>query len=110
MLFIKKNHFKFVNEKKQVLRSSGFRVIEIDTSDSPVERIFQFFRTKGHTELISSTTNNDNFTSSFTNLRKSLLFEITGGFARIGPSVGARYVVNLEKEYNYWQFYAIWKF
>lgn len=48
--------------------------------------------------------------SSFTNLRKGLLFEVTGGFARIGPSLGARYVMNIESNYNYWQLYAIWKF
>lgn len=47
---------------------------------------------------------------SFTNLRKGFLFEVTGGFARIGPSLGARYILNTESKYNYWQFYAIWKF
>ncbi len=48
--------------------------------------------------------------NSFTSFKKGLLFEVTGGFARIGPSVGARYVTNFEKDFNYWQFYAIWKF
>jgi len=38
------------------------------------------------------------------------LFEVTGGFSRIGPSLGARYVLNFEDNFNYWQFYAIWKF
>jgi PKD repeat protein len=38
------------------------------------------------------------------------LLDITAGFARIGPSVGARYVMNFEKNLNYWQLYAIWKF
>ena len=47
---------------------------------------------------------------SFTNLRTGLLFEATAGFARIGPSVGARYILNFEDDFNYWQFYAIWKF
>ncbi|MDO5972501.1 PKD domain-containing protein [Flavivirga aquimarina] len=49
-------------------------------------------------------------TNSFTNLRTGLLFEATAGFARIGPSVGARYIMNFENDFNYWQFYAIWKF
>ena len=47
---------------------------------------------------------------SFTNLRTGLLFEATAGFARIGPSIGARYILNFEDDFNYWQFYAIWKF
>ncbi|NMH87488.1 DUF7849 domain-containing protein [Flavivirga algicola] len=49
-------------------------------------------------------------TNSFSNLRTGLLFEATAGFARIGPSLGARYVMNFEDSFNYWQFYAIWKF
>ncbi|GAA3645766.1 hypothetical protein GCM10022397_33340 [Flavivirga jejuensis] len=49
-------------------------------------------------------------TNSFTNLRTGLLFEATAGFARIGPSLGARYIMNFENDFNYWQFYAIWKF
>ncbi|TYA74495.1 PKD domain-containing protein [Seonamhaeicola marinus] len=48
--------------------------------------------------------------NSFTNLRTGFLFEATAGFARIGPSVGARYILNLEEDFNYWQFFAIWKF
>lgn len=47
---------------------------------------------------------------SYSNLRTGLLFEATAGFARIGPSVGARYILNFEDNFNYWQFYAIWKF
>ncbi|MDO6759893.1 PKD domain-containing protein [Tamlana sp. 2_MG-2023] len=49
-------------------------------------------------------------TESFTNLRAGVLFEATAGFARIGPSLGARYVLNFKNDFNYWQFYAIWKF
>ncbi len=48
--------------------------------------------------------------NSFTNLRTGLLLEATAGFARIGPSLGARYILNFENHFNYWQFYAIWKF
>ena len=55
-------------------------------------------------------TNNTNETNSFINLRTGLLFEATAGFARIGPSLGARYIMNFEDNFNYWQFYAIWKF
>jgi PKD domain len=49
-------------------------------------------------------------TNSFTSLKKGVLVEATLGFARIGPSLGARYVMNFEDNFNYWQFYAIWKF
>ena len=47
---------------------------------------------------------------SFSNFRTGFLIEATAGFARIGPSVGARYVINFKESYNYMQFYAIWKF
>ena len=53
---------------------------------------------------------NFNSTNSFTNLRTSLLFEATIGFARIGPSIGARYIMDIENNFNNMQFYAIWKF
>ncbi len=49
-------------------------------------------------------------TNTFTNLRTGFLFDVTAGFARIGPSLGARYIMNFEENFNYWQFYAIWKF
>jgi hypothetical protein len=48
--------------------------------------------------------------NSFTNLKTGLLFDFTAGFARIGPSLGARYVLNFDGDYNYFQFYGIWKF
>ena len=60
--------------------------------------------------LISSRTTTNDFSNSFTSFKAGLLFEITGGFSRIGPSLGARYVTNFEKDFNYWQLYAIWKF
>ncbi len=49
-------------------------------------------------------------TETFTNFRTGFLVEATAGFARIGPSIGARYVFNFKTNYNYMQFYAIWKF
>tara|TARA_R110002049_G_scaffold65035_1_gene170890 strand:+ start:3469 stop:5427 length:1959 start_codon:yes stop_codon:yes gene_type:complete len=68
---------------------------EGDTPDAPV------FNTK---------TTNSSESNAFTNLRTSLVFDATAGFARIGPSLGARYIFNLENNFNYWQFYAICKF
>jgi len=68
---------------------------EGDTTDGPI---------------IGSKEDTSNSTNSFTNLRTGLLFEATAGFARIGPSLGARYIMNFENNFNYWQFYAIWRF
>lgn len=48
--------------------------------------------------------------NSFTSLKTGLLFDLTIGAARIGPSFGARYVVNFKENFNYFQFYGIWKF
>jgi hypothetical protein len=68
---------------------------EGDTTDGPI---------------LSSKEDTSKTTNSFTNLRTGVLFEATAGFARIGPSLGARYIMNFENDFNYWQFYAIWKF
>lgn len=60
--------------------------------------------------LISSETISTENKESFTNFRSGFLVEATAGFARIGPSIGARYIFNFKNNYNYMQFYAIWKF
>jgi len=39
-----------------------------------------------------------------------MLLDVTFGLARIGPSVGVRYINGFKKEATYWQFYARWKF
>jgi hypothetical protein len=49
-------------------------------------------------------------TKAFKKTQTSVFADATFGFARIGPSVGIRYYLNFEKDFNYWQFYAIWKF
>lgn len=49
-------------------------------------------------------------TSAFEKMQTSVFADATFGFSRIGPSVGIRYYMNFEKDFNYWQFYAIWKF
>ncbi|RZJ52171.1 MAG: PKD domain-containing protein [Flavobacterium sp.] len=60
--------------------------------------------------LISSTTNSNSIKNTFTDVNYGVLFDLTAGFARIGPSLGARYVINFEQDFNYFQFYGIWKF
>ena len=48
--------------------------------------------------------------NAFDKMQTSVFADATFGFARIGPSAGIRYYKTFEKDYNYWQFYAIWKF
>ncbi|MES2240222.1 MAG: PKD domain-containing protein [Bacteroidota bacterium] len=47
---------------------------------------------------------------TFSDFKSGLLFDLTLGFARIGPSLGARYVINFKENFNYVQLYGIWKF
>jgi PKD repeat protein len=60
--------------------------------------------------LMDMRTESSSVKNSFVNLKTGLLFDLTLGFARIGPSLGARYVMNFEQNFNYFQFYGIWKF
>jgi len=60
--------------------------------------------------LIDTKTESNSVKNTFVNLKTGLLFDLTLGFARIGPSLGARYVINFEQNFNYFQFYGIWKF
>ena len=60
--------------------------------------------------LLDSSQSSSTTKENFTNFRTGFLVEATAGFARIGPSLGARYVFNLKDNYNYLQLYAIWKF
>jgi len=60
--------------------------------------------------LVESTIDSNSEKESFTNWGTGFLFDITAGFSRIGPSVGARYVMNNKTDFNYWQLYALWRF
>ena len=59
--------------------------------------------------LIDSKTDSNTVKESFTNLRTGILFDVTAGFSRLGPSVGARYVLNNKTDFSYWQLYALWR-
>lgn len=83
-------------------------ISEKQTQDVLIERFENINMLPGI--LISNSENSVESTNSFINLRTGFLVEATAGFARIGPSVGARYVFNFKENYNYMQFYAIWKF
>lgn len=60
--------------------------------------------------LMDTKTESNTIKNSFTGFKTGILFDLTAGFARIGPSLGARYVINFEQNFNYFQFYGIWKF
>ena len=67
---------------------------------------------EGDKELIltATKTTNNTIKNSFVNLKTGILFDLTAGFSRIGPSLGARYVINFEQDFNYFQVYGIWRF
>jgi hypothetical protein len=60
--------------------------------------------------LISTSTTSHTVKNSFADFKTGLLLDLTAGFARIGPSLGVRYVINFEQNFNCFQFYGIWKF
>ncbi|WAC03833.1 hypothetical protein N7U66_10700 [Lacinutrix neustonica] len=60
--------------------------------------------------LILANDSSEETSDSFSNFRSGFLVEATAGFARIGPSVGARYVFSFKEQFNYLQLYALWKF
>ena len=63
------------------------------------------------TNLIKTVNDNSGTsTSNFKNFKRGFILDATLGFSRIGPSLGARYVLNSDRGFNYWQFYGIWKF
>ncbi len=59
---------------------------------------------------LQETTSNTLKTKAFESIQTSFFADITLGFARIGPSLGARFYKSIEENFDYWQFYAIWKF
>ncbi|MEM0576676.1 PKD domain-containing protein [Flavobacterium polysaccharolyticum] len=67
---------------------------------------------EGDKELIltATKTTNNIIKNSFVDFKTGILFDLTAGFSRIGPSLGARYVINFEQDFNYFQIYGIWKF
>ena len=73
--------------------------LKIETFDGPTDKL-----------LLSTAKESKTTKESFTNLKTGLLFDLTAGFARIGPSFGVRYVLNFEDNFNYFQLYGIWKF
>ncbi|MBT8244938.1 MAG: PKD domain-containing protein [Winogradskyella sp.] len=84
----------------------------ISLNEKREESLFieRFEGTNPQAPIVETLNTSSDFSDSFTNFRTGLLMEITGGFARIGPSFGARYVYNFKDNFNYIQLYGIWKF
>ena len=73
-------------------------------------RIEYFESEKPDSPILKTEESSISNSKTFTNLKTGLLFDVTLGFARIGPSLGARYVMNFKENFNYFQVYGIWKF
>jgi hypothetical protein len=84
-----------INASEKQEQQTKIDYFESDKPDTPIIK----------TEESSSSSNN-----TFSNFKSGLLFDLTLGFARIGPSLGARYVINFKENFNYFQVYGIWKF
>ena len=60
--------------------------------------------------LITTSFEEERQKNSISTFKTGAFIEATGGFSRIGPSIGVRYVINFKKDFNYLQLYALWKF
>ncbi|BDU24371.1 MULTISPECIES: PKD domain-containing protein [unclassified Flavobacterium] len=80
------------------------------SSQQNYNRTIDLFEGDSDKYIINTRSESSSSKESFTNFKTGLLLDLTAGFARIGPSLGARYVINFEQNFNYFQFYGIWKF
>ncbi|OMQ08553.1 PKD domain-containing protein [[Flexibacter] sp. ATCC 35103] len=80
------------------------------SSEQTINKKIESFEGGTDQFLMDTRTESSSEKNSFANLKTGVLFDLTLGFARIGPSLGARYVMNFEQNFNYFQFYGIWKF
>ncbi len=86
---------------------TNMNISEKESQDIKIER---YESIKLDSPLIGTKDDTNTINQSFTSFKPGFLVDLTAGFARIGPSLGARYVMNFKENLNYWQFYAIWKF
>jgi PKD repeat protein len=84
-----------INASQKEERYTKTETFETEKPDSPIIDTQE-------SSILSSKT--------FTDFKSGLLFDVTLGAARIGPSLGARYVMNFKEHFNYVQLYGIWKF
>lgn len=84
----------------------NFNLSEKTSSNNSIE----FYEGVTDDFLIETQTSETSTRDSFTSFRTGLIFDATVGFSRLGPSLGARYIMNNEQDFNYWQLYAIFRF
>ncbi|MBT8318340.1 MAG: PKD domain-containing protein [Lutibacter sp.] len=86
--------FDVSNETSNTTNSSYFTYLK-DIVGDPIEAL---------NETIETETN-----SSFSDINYGIFGDVTIGASRIGPSVGVRYLYNLNQPHSQLHFYAIWK-
>lgn len=69
-----------------------------------------YFESTKPSFLLKTEESSAKINNSFTQIKTGFLIDLTIGAARIGPSLGARYVMNFKENFNYFHFYGIWKF
>lgn len=60
--------------------------------------------------LMNTELANTKNSETFSDFKAGVLLDLTVGFARIGPTFGARYNMSFDKNFNYLQLYGLWKF
>jgi hypothetical protein len=83
--------------------------INVSEKQQQTDKIYIYENTTP-TFLVSSSNQSNEISNSFTSFKTGILLDANFGAARIGPSLGVRYVVNFKENFNYMQFYGIWKF
>jgi PKD domain len=92
-----------INEIENIDINKKFYSIPNNTSTPPRPEIELF--------AIEKKDNFENKIDAFKQIQTNLFADITFGFARIGPSLGARYLLNTKSsDLSHIQFYGIWKF
>lgn len=84
----------------------NFNLSEKTSSNNSIE----FYEGLTDDFLIETQTSETSTSDSFTSFRTGLIFDATVGFSRLGPSLGTRYIMNNDQDFNYWQLYAIFRF
>lgn len=75
-----------------------------------IQREQKLYENSTPTVLLKTKNSTDHDQHNFATFGSGFLLDVTAGFSRIGPSLGARYIIGTSKEFSYWQFYGIWKF
>jgi PKD domain len=89
---------------------SGIQV-NLNVSEKSAEiTTIQLFEDKTRAFLLNKKETLVDKSDNFSSLKTGLIFDGTFGAVRVGPSFGTRFVVNFKNNFNYLQFYGIWRF